>query len=175
MATFKKFDGIIGTQFFLDSTGADALKFVATNDGGGNPVLAVQDPAGSLIQIQASNVSLGTVQYLAFDIVFGDLGGTVDSTTTLPQNAVVQDLRVIVSTLFDGTSPTLEVGTVDTAALFGGTGDFNLAQSNTYTIPQWTEQPNATPRAIRATLAGGVGATQGAAKIVVGYVLVPNN
>lgn len=175
MANLKKFDGIIGTQFFLDSTGTDALKLVATNDGGGNPVLSVQDPAGTPIEIQAANVSNACVQYLVFDIAHTDLGGTVDSTTTLPQNAVVNDLRVIVSTNFDGTSPTLEVGTQDTPALFGGTVDFNLEQANTYTIPQFTQQPNATPRAIRATLAGGAGASQGSAKIVVGYIVQPNN
>lgn len=174
MANFKKFDGIIGTEFFLDTTGQDALKLVATNDGGGNPVLSVQDPAGNPIEVQASNVSNACAQYLVFDVSHTDIGSPVDSTTTLPQNAVVSDLRVIVGTSFSGgAGPTLEVGTVDTSALFGGTGDFNLEQQNTYTIPQFTQQPNATPRAIRATLGGT--ATAGAAKIVVGYIVQPNN
>lgn len=177
MANFLKTDGFIATQVFLDPTGGNTLKLVATNDGGGNPVLAVQDPIGNPIAIQALNTTSAAVQYLAFDIDHTDIGTPVDSTTTLPQNAVVQDLRVIVSTNFDNDVPTLTVGTQDTSALFGGTTDFNLAAAGTFHIPQWTTQPNATPRAIRAALAsGGASApTQGAAKVVVGYVITPNS
>ena len=92
MAKFLKIDGIIGTAVVLDPTDGNTLKLVATNDCSGNPVLAVQDPGGTDIAIRASNVSEAGVQYLSFDIDFSDIGTPVDSTTTLPQNAVVMDL-----------------------------------------------------------------------------------
>ena len=176
MAKFLKIDGIIGTAVVLDPTGGNTLKLVATNDCSGNPVLAVQDPGGTDIAIRASNVSEAGVQYLSFDIDFSDIGTPVDSTTTLPQNAVVMDLRVIFSTSFDNDAPNLTIGTKDTPALFGASTDFNAATTSTFQVPQWTAQPNATARAVRATLAsGGASApTQGAAKVVVGYVVEPN-
>lgn len=170
MSTFSKIDGVTVGEFFLDVTTADALKLVAA----AGPILEARDPSGNLIQIKGSNVSAGILQYMSFNIGFGDIGTPVDSTTTLPQNAVVADLRVIITTPFSGgASPTLTVGTSDTATLFGNTGDFNLGQANTYTVPQFTIQPNAAARAVRATLGGT--ATAGAGKVVVGYIISPNN
>jgi hypothetical protein len=170
MATFSKLDGVTVGEFFLDVTTADALKLVTS----AGPVLEVQDTSGNLIQIKGSNVSAGILQYMSFSIVFGDIGTPKNSTTTLPQNAVVADLRVIVTTPFSGgSSPTLTVGTQDTATLFGNTGDFNLEQANTYVVPQFTPQPNAAARAVRATLAGT--ATAGAGKVIVGYIISPNS
>lgn len=170
MSNFTRIDGVTVGEFFLDAITADALKLVTS----AGPVLEVQDPSGNLIEIKASNVSAGILQYMAISVGFGDIGTPVDSTTTLPQNAFVTDLRVMVTTPFSGgSSPTLTVGTQDTATLFGNTGDFNLEAANTYLVPQFTPQPNAAARAVRVTLGGT--ATAGSAKVIVGYIIQPNS
>ena len=167
MGNFTKIDGVTVGEFFLDVTTPDALKLVTS----AGPVLEIQDTSSNLIAIKAST---GILQYMSFNIAFGDIGTPKNSTTTLPQFAVVADLRVMVTTPFSGgASPTLTVGTQDTATLFGNTGDFNLEQANTYMVPQFTPQPNAAARAVRATLGGT--ATAGAAKVIVGYIILPNS
>jgi hypothetical protein len=168
MSLFSKLAGIIGTEFFLDSTGANVMKLVA-----GSGVLEVKDPSDNLISIAAANVNDGLLQYATISATFSDIGTPVNSTVTLPQNARVSEVRVIVGTLFSGGSnPVIEVGTQDTFDLFVASADVNLEQANTYKIEQWTAQPNASARAIRVTLGGT--ATAGAVTVVVGYVLAPN-
>lgn len=169
MAIFQKIAGIIGTEFFLDATGANILKLVA---GAGN-VLEIKDTSDNLVSISAANVNDGLLQYASLSATFSDIGTPVNSTVTLPQNARVAEVRVIVTTPFSGgANPALEVGTQDTFDLFVTDTDVDLTQANTYTVEQWTAQPNASARAIRVTLGGT--ATAGAITVVVGYVIAPN-
>jgi hypothetical protein len=168
MASYSKVRGNIGSEFVINITGSTPVKLV---EDSGN--LAIKDLSNNLVSISAANVSDAILQFMEIDATFSDIGTPVDSTTTLPQNAVVSSVKIIVTSAFTGgSSPVLSVGTQDTATLFAGTGDSDLETAGAYLIEDWKPQPNASARAVRLTLAGT--ATAGAVTVVVGYVLTPN-
>ena len=85
---------------------------------------------------------------------------------TLPANAVIRDIRVIVDTAFNGTS-TVSVGVSGTTSKYAGTGDVDLTTANEYVIsPGLTA--NGSTEALIATYSAG-GASAGAARIIVAY------
>lgn len=134
------------------------------DDGTASQVLST-DGSGNLSWVAAGT----TAQCLTVDttsLAFGS-SSTV-SMFTLPANAVVNFVRVIIDTAFDG-SPTLTVGISGTTSKYMGSNQNSLTgtagdiyQSN----PGQT--PVGTTEAIIATYSAG-SATAGAARIEVGY------
>jgi hypothetical protein len=87
---------------------------------------------------------------------------------TLPANAIVDKVSLIVDSVFDGTSPTLTIG------LAGGSGfeyaaasDINLKSADRYDMPSQLA-PSGTSGVIQM-LYSASGSTTGAARLVVSY------
>lgn len=106
---------------------------------------------------------------------------TVDTTTvnynsssplsafTLPANAVVDSVQIVVDTPFVGTSPTLTVGTAGTPAKYAGTTDSDLTA---VTKSRFVVHPNevavGTTEAIQIAI-GGTALSAGVARVLVTY------
>ena len=171
MPTYKKIDGVTVDEFTIDMTGTKPYTLKSTNAG-----LELLDDSNVRANILAANLpaSNNQVQCLTIPLVFGDSPGTVSSTTTLPLNAVVSEVRVLVSTPFNLGVPNLDIGTVDNAALYADSTSFNLSVVDTVIVNTWVPQPNATAREVVATLtATGGNPTTGAATVIVFYVVQP--
>jgi len=88
---------------------------------------------------------------------------------TLPANAVIDSVIVIVDTAFDGT-PTMSVGVNGgSASKYVGSGDVLLTVADRYEIPNQIA-PVGTTEALEITYAAG-GATVGAARVLVTYAV----
>jgi len=87
---------------------------------------------------------------------------------TLPANAAVMRVNVIVDTAFDGT-PTLEIGITGTLGKYMATTENDLTSGNG---DRWVSTPNSIPsgstESLIATYVAG-GATVGAARMLVEY------
>lgn len=116
----------------------------------------------------------------AYTLGFGPAGNT-DSSVSLPQNAKVTSVDMIVTTAFTGGTPahTLTVGyagTVPNATAFAKATDSTLGTKGTYTVTQFTNNgtPDASGAPIRLVLAnGGSSPTAGSVTVVVKYVRTP--
>ncbi len=106
---------------------------------------------------------------------------TVDSTSfafgssspvtmfTLPANAVINSVVVIVDTAFDGT-PTMSVGVNGgSASKYVSTGDVNLLVADRYEVPNQSV-PVGTTEALEITYSAG-GATAGAGRVLVTFAV----
>jgi hypothetical protein len=88
---------------------------------------------------------------------------------TLPANAVISSVIVIVDTAFDGT-PTLSVGVNGgSASKYVSTGDVNLLVADRYEVPNQSI-PVGTTEALETTYSAG-GATVGAGRVLVTYAV----
>jgi hypothetical protein len=85
---------------------------------------------------------------------------------TLPANAIILSMAVIVDTAFDGT-PTASVGIAGNASKYMGAGDMNLAIAAGWNV--WPNLPSVgTSEALEIAFSSG-SATVGAARVVVNY------
>ena len=88
---------------------------------------------------------------------------------TLPANAVIDKVTVIVDTAFDGT-PTMSVGVNGgSASKYVSSGDVNLLVADRYDIPNQLA-PVGTTEALEITYSAG-GATVGAGRVLVTYAI----
>lgn len=145
---------------------ADVVLTLPPNDGSPGQVLST-DGSGVTSWVSAAS----TAASLTLDTTTISFGASSPvSLFTLPANAIIDHVDVIVDTAFDGT-PTLTVGVSGDTARFMGAGDNALGE-----IAVWRTHPGieavGTTEALIATYSSG-GATVGSARVVVAYA-VPN-
>jgi hypothetical protein len=151
------------------ATGMTAsLDFKLPPDYGTTGYLLQTDGAGNLTWV-AGSTPPSVTQKITVDtttLAFGDSSPV--AMFTLPANAVVHKVKVIVDTAFDGT-PTVAVG------ISGNTGKYMATTDNDLTSgagDRWESNPNQVPvgttEAIIATYVAG-GASAGSARIEVDY------
>lgn len=102
----------------------------------------------------------------------------VTSTFTLPNNAFVTKVQVIVTTAFDGTGGTVEVGWAGAGNTdkFMATAGNNLKAQGVYTREQFTQQNSGSPQAVVLTYTAPTGSpTVGAANVLVWFVIQPKS
>ena len=132
--------------------------------------------------LTVASVAAGVVQFNHSQIASGADKGVTDTTSiafnqgspttmfTLPANAVVQEVKVVIDTAFTG-APTLSVGISGTTAKYLGSTDNDLTQA---AGTSFSVSPNVVPvgstEVIIATYAAG-GAGAGAARLLVTYVV----
>lgn len=86
---------------------------------------------------------------------------------TLPANAVIHFVKVIVDTVFDGAAPTLSIGITGTVSKYMGTSDVDLKTAGIYEVDPGIVA-NGSTEALIATYAADSSAA-GAARILVSY------
>lgn len=145
-----------------------SLDFTMPPDYGTNGYVLQTNGSGVLTWVAQSSPPSVT-QKITVDtttLAFGDSSPV--AMFTLPANAVVHKVKVIVDTAFDGT-PTVSVGITGTPAKYGATADFDLTSG---AGDRWESNPNQIPvgttEAIIATYVAG-GATVGSARLEVDY------
>ena len=129
------------------------------------------DDAANKTYVDSAPAVDSAEQILSIPLVFGDTSPKA-STYTLPNNAYVTKVRVLVGTAFDGTNPTVSVGYVGQASKFMTTAQNNLAVVGTYTFEQYTQQNSGSAQAVGLTYSAG-GSTAGAATVLVSFVISP--
>jgi hypothetical protein len=91
---------------------------------------------------------------------------------TLPANAVILEVEIVVDTAFDGSGPTpsVSIGIGGNLSKYMGSNDSDLT-----TAAGWAVFPNLPPdgssEALQATFTAGGGATVGSARILVSYCI----
>jgi len=160
-------------------TGADwkfTLQRAATGMTG-NVVITLPDSDGSPGQVLSTD-GTGVTSWISAASTAASL--TLNSTTisfgdaspvtlfTLPANAIIDHVDVIVDTVFDGTA-TVTVGVAGDTARFMGAGNNALSE-----IAVWRTHPGieavGTTEALIATYSAG-GATVGSARVIVAYAV----
>lgn len=135
-----------------------------------NYVLRQKSGTGSGIvelEFAAAGDTSACVKVDTTNIVFGDTGAV--TLFTLPANAVVHAVRLILDTAFDGTSPTVAVGISGTTGKYMASSQNNLQGSDGdlfETHP--THAASGSTEALIATVSNG-SATAGAARVEVSY------
>ena len=123
------------------------------------------DGSGNLTWVAPSSTS-GAGQVDSTALVFGSSSPV--AMFTLPANAAVMRVNVIVDTAFDGT-PTLEIGITGTLGKYMATTENDLTSGNG---DRWVSTPNSIPsgstESLIATYVAG-GASVGAARMLVEY------
>ena len=154
-----------GYDVTLTTSGTQAADYSLTlppDDGSPGQVLST-DGTGVLSWVSAAS----TASSVKMDTTTVNFGDTSPITAfTLPANAVITAVRVIVDTPFDGT-PTLSVGITGNASKFMGSADNNLtfaAETVFETVPG--SLPSASPETIEIAYAAG-GATAGVCRVQV--------
>lgn len=90
---------------------------------------------------------------------------------TLPANAVVERVRVVVDTAFDATGPAaLTVGKSGTTAKYMGSGDSDLTATGVYEVCPGVE-PLGSTEALIVTFSAGSGGAAGSARVEVEYTI----
>ena len=144
-------------------------------------VLPAGNPAiGQALQVASYSGGVVTLDYLT--VAAGNDKTVVDTTSlafgttsplsmfTLPANAVVMMVKVIIDTSFNNT-PSLSVGVAGTTSKYLGTGDVDLTASAGTVFEIAPGLPaNGSTEALIATYSAG-GASAGAARILVEYVI----
>jgi hypothetical protein len=135
-----------------------------TTPGSTGQILST-DGAGNTSWVSAgSTASCWTVDTTSF--AFGSTSPV--AMFTLPANAVIDKVTLIVDTIFDGT-PSVSVGISGTASKYLGATDVDLATADRYDVPNQLDA-DASPEALIITYAAG-GATAGAARVLVTYAV----
>jgi hypothetical protein len=143
---------------------ADVVLTLPPDDGSAGQVLQT-DGNGVLSWVSAGS----TAQCLTLDTTTVNFGDTSPITLfTLPANAIIDHVDVIVDTAFDGT-PSLTVGIAGDTAKYMGAGDNLLTE-----VAVWRTHPgiaaDVASEALIATYSAG-GATVGSARVVVAYAV----
>lgn len=158
--------------FRRPSTGmTHALIFVMPSaDPAVGQALTVASFAGDVITMQWTTIQAGTDKIVTdtTSIAFGQAAST--AMFTLPANAVVTQVQVIIDTPFNG-APTLSVGITGTLSKYLSATQVDLTAAG-LTVFDVVPGNNAvgTTEAITATYAPGA-ATVGAARVLVSYVI----
>ena len=135
------------------------------DDGSPSQVLST-DGSGVLSWVSAASTdACWKVDSTSF--VFGSTSPV--TMFTLPANAVIDKVTVIVDTAFDGT-PTMSVGVNGgSASKYVSSGDVNLLVADRYDIPNQSV-PVGSTEALEITYSAG-GATAGAGRVLVTYAI----
>lgn len=135
------------------------------DDGSPNQML-VTDGSGNLSWVTATATSMN-VAVDTTTIAFGS--SSPISAFTLPANAAVHQIDIIIDTPFDGTSPQMSVGVAGTTSKYTGNGDVNLqgTAGDVYSVYPGLV-PVGTTEAIIITCAAG-SASVGSARVLVFY------
>lgn len=181
-----------GDDFELNSgaagSGSDWKMTLRRPSTGMSQDLVVKMPAGNptvgqVLYVSAFSSGVITLDYTSAGNVAPCL--TVDSTAlaynssstvsmfTLPANAEVVLVRVIVDTAFDGTSPSMSVGISGTASKYMGATQVDLTTVGIYEVEPGVIPTGSTEALQIAFSAAGGSPTAGAARVLVTYA-VPN-
>ncbi len=138
------------------------LSWTLPSTAGTSGFVLSTDGAGNLSWVASSSGATDTT--VQIPLAFGS-AATV-SVMTLPANAVIESLEMVVDTAFDGT-PTASVGTTTNNSKYMGSGDMNLNVA-----AGWSVNPNVAADTASEALniyytAGG--ATVGAARLLLTY------
>ena len=157
-----------GYDVTLTTNGSQAADYTLTlpvDDGSPGQILST-DGSGVLTWADAGVTSLAwKVNSTAF--AFGS--GSTITAFTLPANAVIDKVSVIVDTAFDGT-PTLSVGVdVGSASKYVGSGDSLLTAAGRYDVFS-DSVPSGTAEDIELYFSAG-SATVGAGRVLVTYAI----
>lgn len=110
--------------------GGDITFSLPPDDGTSGQVLQT-DGSGTTVWASAGSTA-DCMHVDTTTLAFGD--GTPKTLFTLPANAIIDHIDVIVDTIFNGTAPTLSIGISGTVSKYTGTGDVDLKTANIYTI-----------------------------------------
>lgn len=143
---------------------ADYALTFPVDDGSPSQVLST-DGTGVLSWISASSTS-SSLKFDSTTLAFGDSSPV--TLFTLPANAVVHLVRIIVDTAFNGT-PTVSVGISGTTSKYSATTQVDINTADVYDITP-SSIPVGTSESLIATYSAG-GASQGSARILIGYYI----
>lgn len=148
-----------------DTQAADYVYTLPLTDGTAGQVLQT-DGTGNLDWVSAGS----TAQCWTADTTSFAFGSASTITAfTLPANAVVDKVSIIVDSAFDGT-PTLSVGVNGgSASKYAGSGDSLLTLADRFDIPNQSA-PVGTTEAIEIYYSAG-GATTGSGRVIVTYAV----
>ena len=143
---------------------ADVVYDLPLTDGSPGQVLST-DGSGLLDWISASSTA-SSWKVDTTSVAFGS--GSTISMFTLPANAVIESVVVIVDTAFDGTA-NLSVGISGNASKYFGSGDALLQIADRYEVPNQLDADVAS-EALEVSYSAG-GATVGDARVLVSYAI----
>lgn len=109
-----------------------------------------------------------SMQYKKVDFDYTDQGSTVNISDAVPAGATVIGWMAQVDTLFDGTTPVLDIGDAGDPDAIGDQTEIDLGTAGLYVGDCWVEYVSSTQ--LIGTI-GGSSATQGAGSILIKYVL----
>lgn len=112
------------------SPASDITLVLPTNDG--TPGQVLQTDGAGVTSWASAGTTADLVHVDTTTLNFGD--ASPKTLFTLPANAVIHNVKIIVDTAFDGTAPTLSIGIVGTVSKYVGTGDLDLKTANVYEI-----------------------------------------
>ena len=121
------------------------------------------DGTGVLSWVSAASTS-ACLSYVSTSFAFGS-SSTV-SMFTLPANAVIDTVQVVVDTAFNGT-PTVSIGNTANNSKYMGSGDSNLLVAANWEVTP-SLSPDASSEALNIYYSAG-SATSGAARVLVAY------
>lgn len=129
--------------------------------------LTVDDYTGGVITLAWTTIASGTDKVITdtTSLAFGSSSPV--TMFTLPANAVIHFVKVIVDTVFNGTAPTLSVGISGTASKYLGTSDVDLKTTGIYEVDPGIVA-DASSEALIATYAAD-SSSAGAARILISY------
>jgi len=143
------------TRFQFPPTNGTA-SFVLQTDGSGNTSWVANAGSTNQVTTDTTNLAFGTASPLTL--------------FTLPANAVVETVRVIIDTAFNGT-PSLSVGISGTTSKYMGTSQVDLTATAQTVFEAYPGRTSVgTTEALIATYAAG-GASAGAARIEIDYAI----
>lgn len=179
---------VTGNDIVLNSdgaSGADRTFTIRRPSSGMSQNLVLQLPAGDPSPGQAMTVTSATGGTIVLDwaTVAGGTDKVITDTTplafgsssplsmfTLPANAIVKSVKVVIDTAFNGT-PSLSIGVSGTTSKYMGSGQVDLtAAANTVFEVDPGLASVGTTEALIATYSAG-SASAGAARILVDYVI----
>lgn len=132
--------------------------------------LTVASFAAGVITLQYSTVAGGTDKVVTDTTTLGFGASSPLAMFTLPANAIVKSVKVVVDTAFNGT-PSLSVGISGTTSKYMGSGqvDLTAAAGTVFEVDPGLASVGST-EALIATYAAG-SASAGSARILVDYVI----
>ncbi len=146
---------------------ADWTLTLPVDDGSPGQVLATDGSGATSWQTAGSTAQCLTVD--TTDLVFGS--SSVVTMFTLPVNAVVEKVTVIVDTAFDGTGPlpSMTVGVNGgSASQYVGSGDQWLTETNRFDV-YYADPADGSTEDLEIYFTAGGGAATGAARVLVFY------
>ena len=142
-------------------TGTVSLNALSSNVWNGTAWINVGDGVGSS--------STGNMLVALIDFDYTDIGSNVETTTSIPDGAIIHEVKLKVNTLFNATTPTAQVtinGSSPVTVM--ATTDNDLTVANEYVNLEDTKITSTGAGVVRLTLAG-TGGSAGAGYLLVMY------